>query len=736
MNDAKMFARPMYLSTATLATTLVLASLGNGFADDKANPAINESSKFAWSVFCDINKPANNGSNDTIWETWATDRETFPSNPVANQPPTWPGNGHRNMVLTPSRQLQIAQLLRERAAQSPGSLLRISPGGTEEVRRNKASFDFIVGHNLWHLDGLIAAFTNGSNIQFPTDSIEIKAEWKPIQEVDKPNYHWNVDGSGTLFGLTALHISTKGLPNWFWATFEQVDNPNRGQALGCHDDFGASPPNNCTGSVSADLEALLSAANLGGEWRHYRLDAAQTDFVDSTGRPTIVGNSVIEGRFIKTSSCITCHARAALDANGAFLEVFKTTVPLEGNVGAPDPSWYWNADGSRKMMQVDFVWGFLAANRLTSSPGSSPMSPSANRSLSDLTLRENRVATLSALQTPQLTNEQIRARAKAAEAFARSASENDDRRYVLLFRDSLNLSVGPTGRSPRFGDGFDARMSSGALVPVPDARFSSTAVLPSPPSSQSIYRDPQYIRNAKKYIQTIQSRIVGGVGGSVANGFTDCVAVGNATGWCCSGNLVAPNVVVTAGHCEGSCGSRVFVGSDVNAGGTIVGVHSAVRNPDYGKNGMHNDLTVLILDQDVAGVTPRPIASTTAIDSAFYVRAVGFGNTDVFSSIGFGIKRVVDIPVATAACTASDSRTRYGCDNGLELVAGAPFLDKDTCNGDSGGPIYVETNGNWYLAGVTSRATAEATRPCGDGGIYVRVDKYVNWIKSVPGGHW
>ena len=29
------------------------------------------------------------------------------------------------------------------------------------------------------------------------------------------------------FGLTALHITTKDLPNWLWATFEHVDNPAR-----------------------------------------------------------------------------------------------------------------------------------------------------------------------------------------------------------------------------------------------------------------------------------------------------------------------------------------------------------------------------------------------------------------------------------------------------------------------------------------------------------------------------
>jgi secreted trypsin-like serine protease len=173
----------------------------------------------------------------------------------------------------------------------------------------------------------------------------------------------------------------------------------------------------------------------------------------------------------------------------------------------------------------------------------------------------------------------------------------------------------------------------------------------------------------------------------------------------------------------------------VNASGKIVPVAHAVRHPQYGKGGKHNDLTVLILAEDVTGTKPRKLATTAMVDNAHFIRAVGFGNTDPASTTGYGIKRMVEIPIASVSCGA-DGPTRYGCDAGLELVAGAPFLNKDSCNGDSGGPIYVKSGSLWYLAGATSRATVDSTRPCGDGGIYVRLDKYASWIRSVPGGHW
>jgi secreted trypsin-like serine protease len=111
--------------------------------------------------------------------------------------------------------------------------------------------------------------------------------------------------------------------------------------------------------------------------------------------------------------------------------------------------------------------------------------------------------------------------------------------------------------------------------------------------------------------------------------------------------------------------------------------------------------------------------------------------------VGYGEKRAVDVPIASIDSTGAGVADRYGSDPGLELVAGSPFLDRDTCKGDSGGPVYIDIDGQWFLAGATSRgvsptpgAVSDPQRLCGDGGIYVRIDKYLDWVKSVPGGHW
>src|SRR5213078_3032674 len=57
----------------------------------------------------------------------------------------------------------------------------------------------------------------------------------------------------------------------------------------------------------------------------------------------------------------------------------------------------------------------------------------------------------------------------------------------------------------------------------------------------------------------------------------------------------------------------------------------------------------------------------------------------------------------------------------------------DSCFGDSGGPVYVATPDGPALIGVVSRGLALPAAPCGNGGVYVRVDKVLSWIQSVTG---
>lgn len=109
-------------------------------------------------------------------------------------------------------------------------------------------------------------------------------------------------------------------------------------------------------------------------WRSYRLKGSQTEFTDSMGRTTLLGNSVTEGGFMGTSSCIGCHSRAASGDKGpippplgVFVNELSETGYGQSHRGIPVADWYHRSGQppALQALQTDFVWGFLAANCVT-----------------------------------------------------------------------------------------------------------------------------------------------------------------------------------------------------------------------------------------------------------------------------------------------------------------------------------------------------------------------------------
>ncbi|MGD9922979.1 MAG: hypothetical protein AB7V13_16295 [Pseudorhodoplanes sp.] len=312
-----------------------------------------------------------------------------------------------------------------------------------ETRMNREAFEFIVDRNLYSIDGQEKALDDNTAIDFPVAAKEIKAAWRLFtdRELDPTLNFRDLNGNSAIedderglrllertyhigygvvrnekigadevrpFGLVGLHIITKDIPNWFWATFEHVENPQASVgSLDRHSPAGKGYPPEAEGTV----------------WQYYRLRGTQTDFVTPTGRPTVLANTQIEGSFQESSSCITCHARASIGrrldnirvdggrqlfAPGTFvppsaqvarppaaergypfgatrLSVFedlraafpfpalsprdplndgRSILFLRGSVGVPDPALFaaMGTPGSQ-FAQLDFVWALRRAFR-------------------------------------------------------------------------------------------------------------------------------------------------------------------------------------------------------------------------------------------------------------------------------------------------------------------------------------------------------------------------------------
>ena len=338
--------------------TIVTASLlgpGLALAQSAANPAVSEPDKVAWQLFAVANAPAaTTGNNNATFETWANDDDTF------NPSPTWPA------APTPSK-LKVPALVRLLPlSQRP----RVLPGGSEEVRRNKDAFDFIVGNKLYLQSGLRAAFASGKPLSFPAGAIEVKANWVPVTEVtDATLYHVNTASDGKTYALVSMHIISKLVPNWTWATFEHRLNKGRCDFIGCRDNFGAqraiepakTPLNGSYPACekTSAVKEIFATAKLPPLWENYCLKGSQVDFVTATGIPTLLGNSVTEKGFADSSSCMTCHSRASVTASGSDAQGAGFVGNASPN-GTPNPAWFWNNAGkssqTMKAFQSDFVW--------------------------------------------------------------------------------------------------------------------------------------------------------------------------------------------------------------------------------------------------------------------------------------------------------------------------------------------------------------------------------------------
>jgi len=181
----------------------------------------------------------------------------------------------------------------------------------------------------------------------------------------------------------------------------------------------------------------------------------------------------------------------------------------------------------------------------------------------------------------------------------------------------------------------------------------------------------------------------------------------------CTATLIGPRTVLTAAHCLDDVDASAFeflTGPNSDTPTARFKASGGKQHPQWNSAKIENDIALVFLAED-ASVDPLPTATALPSDVIGQkLRFVGYGVTNGTSQTGFGLKREVYVTVREL----SDTQIKYS-DKG-----------KNTCNGDSGGPAFLQVGGRWQIVGVTSFGD----RGCTQYGVDTRVDAFDAFISS------
>lgn len=217
--------------------------------------------------------------------------------------------------------------------------------------------------------------------------------------------------------------------------------------------------------------------------------------------------------------------------------------------------------------------------------------------------------------------------------------------------------------------------------------------------------------------ETTSAPIIGGI---EDDGSPAVVMTTTSTG-SCTGTLVAPRIVLTAGHCvinsikAGNHGGRVYFGHGGSEGfDTSVRVSRLAAHRFY-ETFQFYDIAMMRL-QDPAPPEIEPMAfQLDPIPNDMIgetVRVVGFGVSDGVAQTGFGVKRTLFTQITSMA----KHHIGYG-DSGSNI-----------CQGDSGGPTFMD---NFPDGEIVIAVSSYGANNCMAESQVARTDAYPDWLIEV-----
>ena len=323
----------------------------------------------------------------TVWETFKDSNDIYRNPPL---PPTAfdtpesippqcqalatqnPAAARRTLVRT----AKISEVL-QGIEQADGNRL-VDQNGQDvwyEVKLNRVYYDYVVRNGFYDSRNQLnegISFPLSTNVTAPPATVKVKAAWKVMgllgsRQPDDLTKFYTTQAlvldpttqqcSLRLLGLVGLHIviKTELLPQWLWATFEQVDNapdqatgPVSGKQYNFFDTkcspncppvntppakgsqtptqvMRVVPVDSVAASKNAAFQPALKSLRVDNVWQHYMLVngqwAGSRQQIGTPSQPQFLANTTLETYLqapTQPNGCINCHGMYAASTDLDF----------------------------------------------------------------------------------------------------------------------------------------------------------------------------------------------------------------------------------------------------------------------------------------------------------------------------------------------------------------------------------------------------------------------------------